>query len=39
MNYIIQTPSATKLKKEILDCVFGKVDANGMAKALPHGSV
>lgn len=29
MNYIIQTPSATKLKKEILDCVFGKVDANG----------
>lgn len=29
MNYIIQIPSATKLKKEILDCVSGKVDANG----------
>ena len=29
MNYIIQTPSATRLKKEILDCVLAKVDANG----------
>lgn len=29
MNYIIKTPSATKLKKEILDRVSDKVDANG----------
>ena len=29
MNYIIKTPSATKLKKEIIDCVSRKVDANG----------
>ena len=29
MNYIIKTPSATRLKKEILDCVSEKVDANG----------
>ena len=29
MNYIIKTPSATKLKNEIIDCVSRKVDANG----------
>ena len=29
MNYIIKTPSATKLKKEIIDFVSSKVDANG----------
>ena len=29
MNYIIQTPSARKLKEEILKRVSGKVDANG----------
>lgn len=29
MNYTIYTPSAAKLKKEILDRVFKKVDANG----------
>ena len=29
MNYVIKTPSATKLKKEIIDCVSSKVDANG----------
>lgn len=29
MNYIIKTPSAAKLKKEIIDCVSNKVDANG----------
>ena len=29
MNYIIKTPSATKLKKEIIDCVSRKVDTNG----------
>ena len=29
MNYIIKTPSATKLKNEIIDCVSSKVDANG----------
>lgn len=29
MNYIIHTPSATRLKKEILDRVSKKVDANG----------
>ena len=29
MNYIIKTSSATKLKKEIIDCVSSKVDANG----------
>jgi hypothetical protein len=29
MNYIIKTPSATKLTKEIIDCVSSKVDANG----------
>ncbi len=27
MNYIIQTPSAARLKKEILDKVSEKVDA------------
>ena len=29
MNYIIFTPSAAKLKKEILDRVSVKIDANG----------
>ena len=29
MNYIIQTPSAARLKKEILDSVEAKADANG----------
>ncbi len=29
MNYIIHTPSAVKLKKEILDRVSEKIDANG----------
>lgn len=29
MNYIIHTPSAVKLKKEILDRVYEKVDADG----------
>lgn len=29
MNYIIQTPSASRLKKEILECVSSKADANG----------
>ena len=29
MNYIIHTPSATRLKKEILDRVSEKVDTNG----------
>ena len=29
MNYIIQTPSAARLKKEIIDRVEAKVDANG----------
>lgn len=29
MNYIIQTPSVARLKKEILDSVEAKVDANG----------
>lgn len=29
MNYIIQTPSAARLKKEILERVSQKVDANG----------
>ena len=29
MNYIIHTPSAARLKKEILDRVSEKVDANG----------
>lgn len=29
MNYIIHTPSATRLKKEILDRVLEKADANG----------
>lgn len=29
MNYIIKTPSATKLKKAIIDSVTDKVDANG----------
>ena len=29
MNYIIHTPSAIKLKKEILDRVSEKIDANG----------
>lgn len=29
MNYIIYTPSATRLKKEILDRILEKVDGNG----------
>ena len=29
MNYIIHTPSAARLKKEILDRVSEKLDANG----------
>ena len=29
MNYILHTPSAARLKKEILDKVSEKVDANG----------
>ena len=29
MNYIIKTPSATKLKKEIINSVTEKVDGNG----------
>ena len=29
MNYIIHTPSAVKLKKEILDRVSEKIEANG----------
>ena len=29
MNYIIHTPSAARLKKEILERVLDKVDANG----------
>ena len=29
MNYIIQTPSARRLKEEILKSVFEKADANG----------
>lgn len=29
MNYIIQTPSAARLKKEILESVEAKADANG----------
>lgn len=29
MDYIVKTPSATKLKKEIIDSVTDKVDANG----------
>ena len=29
MNYIIHTPSAVKLKKEIIDRVSEKIDANG----------
>ena len=29
MNYIIKTPSAARLKQEILDRVSEKVDANG----------
>ena len=29
MNYIIQTPSAARLKNEILNSVSEKVDANG----------
>lgn len=29
MNYIIYTPSATRLRKEILDRVSEKADANG----------
>lgn len=29
MNYIIHTPSAAKLKNEILDRVTEKIDANG----------
>lgn len=34
MNYIIKSPSATKLKNEILDCVSQKVDVNGKGIAL-----
>lgn len=33
MNYIIQTPSATRLKDEILDCVSAKADTNGIGIA------
>lgn len=29
MNYIIQTPSAIRLKKEIIDSVTNKADGNG----------
>lgn len=29
MNYIIHTPSATRLKQEIAKCVSEKIDANG----------
>lgn len=29
MNYIIHTPSAARLKKEILDRILEKADANG----------
>lgn len=29
MTYIIYTPSASRFKREILDCVTKKVDANG----------
>ena len=29
MNYIIHTPSATRLKQEIIKCVSEKIDANG----------
>lgn len=29
MNYIIHTPSATRLKQEITKCVSEKIDANG----------
>ena len=29
MNYFIKTPSATKLKREIIDSVSENVDANG----------
>lgn len=29
MNYIIQTPSARRLKEEIIKCVETKADANG----------
>ena len=29
MNYIIKSPSAVRLKKEILDCVTEKVDTDG----------
>lgn len=37
MNYIIHTPSAAKLKKEILARVFEKIMP--MARVLPLGSV
>lgn len=33
MNYIIQTPSATRLKDEILDYVSAKADADGIGIA------
>ena len=36
MNYIIYTPSAAKLKREILDRVSDKIDANG--KGIAHGN-
>lgn len=36
MNYIIQTPSATRLKDEILDCVSAKANArSNSARLLP----
>ena len=34
MNYIIHTPSAVRLKKEIINSVDAKVDANGKGIAL-----
>ena len=29
MNYVIHTPSATRLKQEITKCISEKIDANG----------
>ena len=38
MNYIIQTPSAARLKKEILESVSAKADArSSSARLLPEG--
>jgi len=36
MNYIIHTPSAVRLKKEIVDCVLAGVDSRS-ARLLPEG--